>query len=72
MTLFRLPILLVLCLLSSLTGEVKFTAKGDYFTIGLKNIGEVTASATAVFSSAGKNYRMGTRDLSLRGESQDY
>ena len=68
MTLFRLPILLVLCLLSSLTGEVKFTAKGDYFTIGLKNIGEVTASATAVFSSAGKNYRMGTRDLSLRGE----
>jgi hypothetical protein len=68
MTLFRLPILLVSCLLTSLVGEVKFSTKSDYYTIGLKDIGAITASASAVFSSDGKNYRMGTRDLSLRGE----
>ena len=68
MTLSKLLILLVSCLLTSLVGEVKFSTKSDYYTIGLKDIGTITASASAVFSSDGKNYRMCTRDLSLRGE----
>ncbi len=60
MTLFRLPILLVSCLLTSLVGEVKFSTKSDYYTIRLKDIGEITVSASAVFSAEGKNYRIGT------------
>ena len=69
MNITRLPILLLFsCLLATLSGEVNFFPKADYYTIGLKDIGEITASANAVFSSEGKNYRMGTRDLSLRGE----
>ena len=54
MTLSKLLILLVSCLLTSLVGEVKFSTKSDYYTIGLKDIGTITASASALFSSDGK------------------
>ena len=70
MTLFRLPILLVSCLLTSLVGEVKFSTKSDYYTIGLKGIGKITASASAVFSADGKNFRIGTKDLPFNGEAR--
>jgi hypothetical protein len=70
MTLFRLPILLVSCLLTSLVGEVKFSTKSDYYTIGLKDIGKITASASAVFSADGKNFRIGTKDLPFNGEAR--
>lgn len=63
-----LILLLFSSLLATLSAEVNFSSNSDYYTIGLNDIGEITASASAVFSSEGKNYRMGTRDLSLRGE----
>lgn len=65
-----LPLLLLSSLLATLLAEVKFSPKADYYTIGLKDIGEITASASAVFSADGKNYRLGTKDLPLRGEAK--
>ena len=56
------------CLQSAFSAEVHFSEKADHYTVKLNDIGEVAASATAVFSADGKNFRIGTRDLPIQGE----
>ena len=63
-----LPTVFLSCLLIAFSAEVHFSEKDDLYTIKLKDIGEVAASATAVFSADGKNFRTGTRDLPFQGE----
>ena len=63
-----LPAVFLSCLLIAFSAEVHFSEKDDLYTIKLKDIGEVAASATAVFSADGKNFRTGTRDLPFQGE----
>ncbi len=63
-----LPTLFFICLQSAFSAEVHFSEKADHYTVKLKDIGEVAASATAVFSADGKNFRIGTRDLPIQGE----
>jgi len=62
-----LPTLLLSCLLTVHSAEVNFSGKADQYTLKLKDIGEISASATAVFSADGKNFRIGTRDLPIQG-----
>jgi hypothetical protein len=62
-----LPTLLLSCLLTVHSAEVNFSGKADQYTLKLKDIGEISASATAVFSADGKNFRIGTRDLLIQG-----
>ena len=70
MILSRLPFLLLSSLFATLNAEVTFSPQSDYYTIGLKGIGEITSSASAIFSAGGKNHRIGTKDLSLLGEGK--
>lgn len=49
-----LPTLFFICLQSAFSAEVHFSEKADHYTVKLKDIGEVAASATAVFSADGK------------------
>jgi hypothetical protein len=62
-----LPTLFFTCLLTAFSSEVNFSEKADQYTLKLKDIGEISASSTAVFSVDGKNFRIGTRDLPIQG-----
>ena len=63
-----LPALFLSCLLTSFSVEVRFSEKSDFYVIKSKGIGEISATATAVFASDGKNYRIGTSTLPLISE----
>ena len=55
-------------LLSSFSAEVHFSEKSDFYVIKSKGIGDISATATAVFASDGKNYRIGTTSLPFMSE----
>lgn len=62
-----LPLIFFLSILRLFSAEVYFSDKADHYKIKIEDIGEIAASATAVFSADGKNFRIGTKGLSFDG-----
>ena len=62
-----LPLIFFLSILRLFSAEVYFSDKADHYKIKIEDIGEIAASATAVFSADGKNFRIGSKNLAFDG-----